>query len=51
MGEINLCTYYFCICGKNALCSSRDMPTLIQIIGVKILRIKLYLLPFMALMR
>ena len=26
-------TIFVCICGENALCVSKDMPTLIQIIG------------------
>lgn len=35
------------MCEENVLCASKDMPILTQIIGVKILRTKLYLLPFM----
>ena len=39
------------MCGENALCASKDMQILIQIIGAIILRIKLYLLLFMVLMK
>lgn len=44
-------TIFVCMCGENALCASKDMQILIQIIGAIILRIKLYLLLFMVLMK
>lgn len=31
---------FVCLCGENALCASKDMPILIQILEIKILRTK-----------
>lgn len=44
-------TVFVCMYGENGLCASKDVPILIQIIEVKILRTKLYLLPLMVLMK
>lgn len=51
MGEINLFTIFVCMCGENDLYAFKDMQILIQIIGIKILRARLYLLSFMILMK
>ena len=44
-------TIFVCMYGEDGLCASKDVPILIQIIGVKILRPKLSLLPLMVLMK